>query len=212
MKETRELQLQEIYKAYPILQKINETNKQVLDKAFQFKTIECGAYLSGEECPGFIFIIEGCIKIEKIDLEGRQTSLYEIGRGEICHESLSCHLKCEDLEINGRALTITRIGLLPKEVVQKYLLRDIDFMQELYKNLYHKLKVIISHKESIIHQSIEDRLIAYIKRDGKQVIYATHQDIAVELGSSREVISRKLKQLEREGVVELGRGKIKIMN
>ncbi|MEG0014637.1 MAG: Crp/Fnr family transcriptional regulator, partial [Cellulosilyticaceae bacterium] len=163
------------------------------------------------ECPGFIFIIEGHIKIEKIDLEGRQTSLYEIGQGEICHESLSCHLSCEKLEIIGYALTTTKIGILPKEVMQKYLLEDIEFMKYLYKNLYLKFKLLISHKESIIHQSIEDRLLKYIHGNNKEVIYATHQEIALELGSSREVISRKLKKLEGEGVVELGRGKIKVI-
>lgn len=203
--------LEELYRAYPILQSIDGKHKKVVGEQFRFKTIESGEYLRGEECPGFIFITEGYIKIEKIDLEGRQTSLYEIGQGEICHESLSCHLSCENLEIIGYALTQTKIGVLPKEVVQKYLLQDIEFMQYLYKNLYHKFKLLISHKESIIHESIEDRLIKYINRDNKEVIYATHQEIALELGSSREVISRKLKKLEGEGLVELGRRKIRLI-
>ncbi|MEG2841762.1 MAG: Crp/Fnr family transcriptional regulator, partial [Cellulosilyticaceae bacterium] len=164
--------LEEIYKAYPILQSVDEKNKKVIGEQFRFKTIERGEYLRGEECPGFIFIIEGHIKIEKIDLEGRQTSLYEIGQGEICHESLSCHLSCEKLEIIGYALTTTKIGILPKEVMQKYLLEDIEFMKYLYKNLYLKFKLLISHKESIIHQSIEDRLLKYIHGNNKEVIYA----------------------------------------
>ncbi|MEG0014636.1 MAG: Crp/Fnr family transcriptional regulator, partial [Cellulosilyticaceae bacterium] len=58
--------LEEIYKAYPILQSVDEKNKKVIGEQFRFKTIERGEYLRGEECPGFIFIIEGHIKIEKI--------------------------------------------------------------------------------------------------------------------------------------------------
>lgn len=214
MKKTNEVigqQLNDVYKAYPILKSIDEKNKKLVSEHLVFRTLESGQYLKVEECPGFIFVIKGRIKVERIDSEGRQTSLYEIGRGEICHESLSCYIGCENLEIVGYALADTRVGILPKVVMQNYLLEDIGFMQYLYKNLYNKFKLIISHKESIIHESIEDRLIKYMKKNDTGVIYATHQEIALELGTSREVVSRKLKKLEEEGRVELGRGKIKII-
>ncbi|MGL6175013.1 MAG: Crp/Fnr family transcriptional regulator [Cellulosilyticaceae bacterium] len=201
--------IESLYKAYPILKMINERNKNKLDEGFSFRVLERGEYLRGKECPGLIFIVKGKIKAEKIDLEGRQTNLYEIEEGELCHESLSCHLKCESLEVMGYAVVDTIVAILPKEMIDKYLLNDVEFMQYLYKNLYNKFKTIIGHKESIIHESIEERVLKYLAQKGKNIIYTTHQEIALELGSSREVISRKLKQLENEGYIELGRGKIK---
>lgn len=198
-----------LYKAYPILKDINEKNKNRLDQAFIFRYLERGEYLQGKECPGVVFIVKGKIKAEKVDLEGRQTNLYEIKEGELCHESLSCHLKCESLEVMGYAIVDTLVAVLPREITDKYLLNDIEFMKYLYKNLYNKFRMIIGHKESMIHESIEERVLKYLDQRGKNIIYTTHQEIALELGSSREVISRKLKQLENEGYIELGRGKIK---
>lgn len=204
------MEVKQLYKVYPILQEMNRKSNNRLEGEFKFRTLESGEYLKGKECPGLMFIVKGKIKVEKVDLEGRQTNLYEIGAGELCHESLSCHLNCETLEIVGYALVDTQIAMLPKALIDKYLLGDIEFMHYLYKNLYSKFKTIIGHKAAIIHESIEERLLKYLNDKGNNVVYATHQEIALELGSSREVISRKLKQLEQEGYIELGRGKIKI--
>lgn len=201
--------IENLYKVYPILKVINEKNKNRLNGEFSFRFLERGEYLKGKECPGLFFIVKGKIKAEKINLEGKQTNLYEIKEGELCHESLSCHLKCEPLEVIGYAMVDTLVAVLPREVTDRYLLNDIEFMQYLYKNLYNKFRTIIGHKESIIHESIEERVLKYLDQKGKNIIYTTHQEIALELGSSREVISRKLKQLENEGYIELGRGKIK---
>lgn len=199
-----------LYRAYPILKKMNEKSKNQIETQLSFKTLQEGEFLRGVECPGLIFIIKGVIKVEKIDAEGRQTHLYEIKSGEVCHQSLSCHMKCELLEIVGCALVETEVAILPRELIDQYLIGDLEFMHYVYKNLYNKFKMIIEHKEAIIHESIEERVVKYLKKKGSQIIYATHQEIALEVGTSREVVSRKLKELEREGVIELGRGKIKI--
>lgn len=202
--------VERLYEIYPILQRINIKNKNRLESKFQFKVLNQGELLRGGECPGLIFIIKGAIKIERIDEEGRQTHLYQIRAGEFCHQSISCQLECESLEIVGCALVETEVAMLPRGIVQEQLLEDLDFVKYLYKNLYSRFKLVIGHKAEIIHESIEERVVKFLIGKGSTVIYMTHQEIALEVGSSREVISRKLKELEREGVVELGRGKIKL--
>lgn len=202
--------IDELCMTYPILKSISERSKSILKENIIFKKLEEGSYLKSGECPGIIFIISGRVKIERINNQGKQTSLYEIGKGELCHESLSCYLECMPLEITGYAVVDTQIGILPRELARVYLLEEPAFLQYIYRQLYTKLHTLIGHKEAIIHESIEERVWKFLEKQKSNIIYATHQEIAMEVGSSREVISRQLKKLEKEGYIELGRGKIKI--
>ena len=202
--------IDELCMTYPILKSISEKSKTILKENMIFKKLEEGSYLKSGECPGVIFIINGRVKIEKINNEGKQTSLYEIVKGELCHESLSCDLECIPLTITGYAIVDTQIAILPRELARIYLLQEPAFLQYIYRQLYAKLHTLIGHKEAIIHESIEERVWKFLEKQKSNIVYATHQEIAMEVGSSREVISRQLKKLEKEGHIELGRGKIKI--
>lgn len=199
-----------LYQAYPILEEIDKKSQGRLGDAFAFTTIQAGEKLKGDRCPGLIFVLKGSVKIERINEAGGQTSLYVIHTGELCHESLSCYLQCKALDIVGYAVVDTEIAILPHEWVGYYLLEDVSFMQYLYKKLYKHFRQLIGDKEAIIHDSVEERLLKYLKDKNTHVVYATHQEIAVDIGTSREVVSRKLKKLEEEGYVKLARGKIKI--
>lgn len=204
--------IEKLYCKYPILKAINYKYNNKLEEHIQFKHIECDQMLKGDTCPGLIFIIEGSIKVERINENGEQTSLYTINEGELCHESLSCFLDCKPLEIIAYAKVDSLVAVIPHDVVEKYLLSDVAFMRYLYQKLYGYFRKMIVDKEAIIHESVEERLLSYLKEKNTSIIYTTHQTIAVDIGSSREVVSRKLKQFEKQGYLELGRGKIKLIN
>lgn len=201
---------EQLYKVYPILKEMDEKTREAITTYFNYRTIKSGEPLKGDQCPGLIFILQGSVKIERINEQGGQTSLYTIHAGELCHESLSCYLTCQSLEIVGYAIVDTQIAVLPHEVVRAHLLNDVVFMQYAYKKLYHYFQQLIGAKEAIIHQSVEERLLKFLKDKNTPIIYTTHQEIAIDIGTSREVVSRKLKKLEEEGYVKVERGKIKI--
>jgi CRP/FNR family transcriptional regulator len=205
------MEIKKLYKAYPILKEVNERNFGRIEENIRFLKIRSGEYLKWEECPGLVLIINGGLKAERLDAEGRQTNMYDLKKGEICHENLSCYIECDTLNITRYALVDTELAILPRGVVTQYLLEDAVFMQYLYKSLYIKFKTLIENKEALLHESIEERVLKYLEKQGKSVIYTTHQKIALELGTAREVVSRKLKELEKEGYVALERGKIKIL-
>lgn len=199
-----------LYTMYPILGEINKKSGGTLGDAFSFTTIQAGGKLKGAQCPGLIFVLKGSVKIERVNESGGQTGLYVIHAGELCHESLSCYLQCKPLDIVGYAVVDTQIAILPHEWVGYYLLNDVSFLQYLYKKLYKHFRQLIGDKEAILHDSVEERLLKYLRDKNTRVVYATHQEIAVDIGTSREVVSRKLKKLEEEGYLSLSRGKIKI--
>ena len=204
--------INKLYEAYPILAQIDEANKGILSERANFKELSSGEYLTTreDECIGFLFVISGSIKIQKLNEKGEETNLYNIERGQFCHEALSCFMNCTSLNIIGKAIHDSKICVIPFDIVNKYLLHDTLFLQYIYKDLYNKFKIIINTKEQIKHESLTNRLIKLLIDKKSKNIYLTHNDLAFELDSAREVISRKLKELENMGYLKLSRGKIQI--
>lgn len=81
----------------------------------------------------------------------------------------------------------------------------------MYKDLYNKFNAVIENKERIIHESLESRLIRLLLSKNSKIIYATHGQLAFEVDSAREVVSRKLKSIEKSGYIKLQRGRIIIL-
>ena len=104
----------------------------------------------------------------------------------------------------------SKICIIPFDIVNTYLLNNTLFLQYIYKDLYSKFNVIINVKEEVKHEPLTNRLIKLLISKNSKNIYVTHNDLAFELDSAREVISRKLKQLEKMGYLKLSRGKIQI--
>lgn len=205
--------LKKLYKLYPILKEINLDNKELIKDNIIFKEVLANEYLrTGEDsCSGFIFVLEGTIKIQKLNEDGAETNLYNISQGDFCHEALSCFVNCNSLNIIGKAIQDSKIALISGEIVKRYFLEDKRFLQEIYKDLYLKFRNVIENKEERVHESLEKRLIKLLISKKSSVVYITHSELAFELDSAREVISRKLKKLENQGFIKTTRGKIQIL-
>lgn len=204
--------INKLYEAYPILTEIDKKHKGILSEKATFKELLSGEYLIAREneCIGFLFTISGSIKIQKLNEKGEETNLYNLERGHLCHEALSCFMNCKSLNIIGKAIQDSKICIIPFDVVNQYLLQDTLFLQYIYKDLYSKFKTIINSKEEVKHESLTNRLVKLLIDKKSKNIYLTHNDLAFELDSAREVISRKLKELEKKGYLKLSRGKIQI--
>ncbi|MEG2288318.1 MAG: Crp/Fnr family transcriptional regulator [Clostridium sp.] len=205
--------IKEVYEAYPMLKRVDNNNGEILRKNIVFKNIFANEYLKTAEgsCGGFILVIKGNINIHRINQEGNETNLYNIGRGDICHEALSCFLNCQSLNIVGKAIQDSLVAIIPPEIVKEYFLRDKNFVEEIYKDLYVKFKLVIENKEARSHESIEHRLIKLLISKKSNIIYGTQSELAFQIDSAREVVSRKLKDIERRGYIKVMRGKIQIV-
>ncbi|MGG7142822.1 Crp/Fnr family transcriptional regulator [Clostridium nigeriense] len=209
----------ELLKAYPFLR---EVENEVLD--LFFKRIIVNNYEAGQNifsdkvsCIGFSFILEGRLRIYKIGDDGKEVTLYRIGKGDSCFNTILCALTDSDeisfADVEENAL----IAILPMDIFKKYLVNNSSFLKYMFKNLYNKFENVVEGLEKVTFDSIENRLINYFNlklkdNNGARIIYTTHEKIAADIGSSREVVSRSLKALEKRGLLELGRGKIKMKN
>ena len=204
--------INKLYEAYPILAEINKKNKEIISERAVFKELLADEYLKTNdgECIGFLFVINGTIKVQKINEKGEETNLYNIKKGQLCHEALSCFMNFKSLNIIGKAIQDSEICIISFDIVNKYLLNDTSFLKYIYSDLYDKFKIIINVKEEVKHESLTNRLIKLLLEKNSRNIYLTHSEIAFELDSAREVVSRKLKELEKGGYLKLSRGKIQI--
>ena len=203
-----------LYELYPVFKIIDENNEKIISKNAYFRTLNAEEYISSVSgtCQGILFILKGCINIRRINSEGDETNLYNITQGELCHEALSCLLQYKPLNIIGTAISESVVCIISREIVNKYFIKNPDFLSYMYKDIYEKFNYIIEKREDKNHKSLEERIISYLDKKNSRIVYSTHEDIAYEIDSKREVVSRKLKELERQGYVKLERGKITILN
>jgi CRP/FNR family transcriptional regulator len=205
--------IKSLYESYPILYNMNQKNNKIIDKHAVFKTVYADEQVNPQEgtCLGILFVIKGTIKIQKINLEGEETNLYNIKQGEFCHEALTCLAHFESLNITGRAIQNSEICIIPIDTVRLYFMKDPEFLLYIYEDLHNKFNAVIENKEEIMHESLETRLVKLLINKNSSIIYATHSELAFEVDSAREVISRKLKEIEKRGYIKLERGKILII-
>ncbi|MDT8413464.1 MAG: Crp/Fnr family transcriptional regulator [Vicingaceae bacterium] len=157
-------------------------------------------------------VITGSIKVMRTDDDGREILLYYIKSGESCIMSFLGGLHQDTSKIKAIAEENTEILFIPTEKLN-ILMREypewLDYMFRLYHKRFEELLDVVNE---IAFKKMDERLLNYLENkvalSKNNVISITHEQMANELGTARVVISRLLKQLETEGVVELGRNKI----
>lgn len=159
-------------------------------------------------------VLEGAIKILRMDEDGKELFLYYLEPGETCALSLTCCSASRPSEIKAVAEEKTVILGIPigkhEEFTDKYK-QWKDFVSMTYQSRFQEMLIAL---DAVAFKRMDERLMRYIVTKMKQYkaneLHITHQEIANELGTSREVISRLLKQLEKKKWIELGRNVIYI--
>jgi CRP/FNR family transcriptional regulator len=187
----------------------------ILDKG-QVLNLESGKVLMepGQFIKAVPLVIEGSVKIMRMDDEGKELFLYYLDQGETCALSLTCCSAARPSEIKAVVEDKAVMIFLPIEIHEQFsneFKQWKDFVSSTYQMRFQELLVAL---DAVAFKRMDQRLMQYIVTKMKQhkanELHTTHQEIANELGTSREVISRLLKQLEKKKWIELGRNVIYI--
>lgn len=196
------------------------TDKDLIEEILNQKLVEIepNQFIlhEGEYVKQIPLIIEGRVKVIRIDESGREILMYHIVAGESCALSISAVLNFN----KSRAVAITeektQAIILPVDKVREWMQIYpgwTRFVLTLYQQRFNEL---IDLFDALAFKNIDNRLIENLKEklllSPDRFIQATHQQLANELGTAREVVSRLLKQLEKEGKIRNHRGKIEIIN
>ncbi|MFA9391531.1 MAG: Crp/Fnr family transcriptional regulator [Prolixibacteraceae bacterium] len=166
----------------------------------------------GKYIRSFPIILEGLIKVCRRDQEGREILLYYLNPGQVCAMSLTCCMGRMQSNISAFAEEDTEIIRIPVECLDRWMVDYItwkEFVMYAYRTRFDELLTTI---DSIAFKKMDERLIKFFsdrfKATGATTYNGTHQEIANSLTTSREVISRLLKQLEKMGDIKISRNKI----
>lgn len=168
----------------------------------------------GDPCLNYLLIVSGSVKVFTRAENGREIVLYHITSGGSCVLTTSCLIASEDYPAEGVTETDIVALAIPKSVFEQYMDESRVFQKQVFKSYGDRLIKLITLVEEISFAKLDLRLAKYLLENGSvnTPIHSTHQALATELGSAREVISRQLKEFEHKGWVQLSRGKIEIRN
>ena len=197
----------------------NLTDSKLLDRLVekgQFSTFESGKTLMepGQFVKAVPLVLEGSIKIMRMDEEGKELFLYYLQPGETCALSLTCCSASRPSEIKAvieEKATLLFIPIQIHEQLTDEFKQWKDFVSTTYPHRFQEMLTVL---DAVAFKRMDERLMNYIVTKMKQLktneLHTTHQEVANELGTAREVISRLLKQLEKKKWIELGRNVIYI--
>lgn len=171
------------------------------------------AFRTGDECAAYLVVLDGQVRVQLISPGGREVTLYRVDPGNTCVLTTSCLLSgtCYPAEAVAEA-DVTALGI-SHQAFQAALQKYSTFRDHVFEKFSERLKNVIFRVEDLMFESIEARLaraLLGLDKEGKENV--THQELAVELGTAREVVSRHLKRFEEDGLIRLGRGQVVVMD
>ena len=166
---------------------------------------------AGDSCDNYLLLLEGEIRVQLTSASGREVTLYRIRPGGSCILTTSCLLGNDHYPAAAVAESEVTAALVASADF-KTALRDSDTFREfVFDGFARRLSHVIERIEEIAFTSIDSRLAAALL-SAATTKRITHQQLAVEIGTAREVVSRHLKHFESRGWVGLGRGKVEILD
>lgn len=183
----------------------------------QLRTMLVGAYLirPGEFIRSVPIIISGSVKIMRPDNEGREALLYYLGGLDACAISLTCCMGRKQSEISALVEEETELIMIPVDKVDEWLCQFSTWKQFVFQTYQKRFDNLLATVDEVIFHKLDERLMAYLQKKAQscqcRVLSITHEEIAQDLATSREVISRLLKQFERTGHLKLMRNKIDLL-
>lgn len=164
----------------------------------------------GALCQNYLLVARGEVRVQLLTAGGREVVLYHVGPGDSCVLTTSCLLGAAHYPAEGITVNEVTAFALSAADFQQGLDSSSVFRRFVFGNLGRRLSEVIARMEQVVFAPIDARLagsLLQLSGAGDQ-LSATHHELAVELGTAREVVSRHLKRFEENGWVRLGRGSI----
>lgn len=212
-----EVTLHEIKKKFPFIDHLSFEDHERFKHHMIFEHYYAGALLmeEGKTCSNLFFILKGVIRIYKVSADGREVTLYRMSEGETCLITASCLMSQAPFNAIAQAETDVEIVAVPAKLFSHLLNNSSAFQQFIFENTFSRLQDVMDVVSSITFDPVQVRIAELLYKTGEKTgfarsLYFTHEQIAVEIGSSREVISRALHKPDFKAALCSERGRLKI--
>lgn len=209
------MNISEFTKAFPVFRNGSQELLRDLISASRRQTVPAGTqiYHEGDACSAIAFVLSGDIRVYKIGQTGREITLYEIGPGETCILNASCILSRRTYPANAVTLSDTGLFMVPSAEFRRLIAEHEKVRDFIFTLLSHRLTGVMELVEEVAFGHMDERLLDYlVEKSADNRLETTHQKIANDLGTSREVVSRLLKDFERKGRVRLSRNAVTLLD
>jgi len=167
-----------------------------------------------DECPGFVSVQEGTIRVSLTGPGGREIVLYRVRPGEVCLQTFACLADGRTYTAEGVAETDIVAEIVPVPLYEKLMAEDPAFRTHISSAIAHRFADFEHLVENLALTGLEARLAGALLRlaDGDGDVLMTHEALAAEIGSAREVVSRQLARFAKSGLIDSARGRVRIVS
>jgi CRP/FNR family transcriptional regulator len=161
-------------------------------------------------------LLSGVIRVVRHDDEDKELLLYYLDEGESCAASVQCCMQGRKSEVQAIAEEDCTILFIPQIMTDRWMMQYEEWKNFILKTFQNRFNDLLSALDALAFNKLDDRLAFYLSEKSRihknDLIHISHQEIANDLNSSREVISRLLKKMEQRGMVLLGRNSIRLLD
>ena len=199
---------------FPPLTKLEPSAREMLAKGSRIIEAPVGTvgYREGDTCQAFVMRLGGQSRVYKLSAGGREILLYRVTGGETCVLTTTCLLGNSDYPASTVVEEPIRDVIVPKNIFNQLMIDSAVFRTFVMTNYGALISDLIVLLDEVAFHSLDARLAKLLLDSGSDHITKTHQLLADELGTAREVVSRQLKRFEQKGWLILGRGQIDLAN
>ncbi|MBL7688100.1 MAG: Crp/Fnr family transcriptional regulator [Bdellovibrionaceae bacterium] len=200
-----------------ILNLLGKDDRSFLESRSMRHAVEAGHVLfrEGDACANFVLVLNGSIRVQKVSETGRQIVLYHVGDSDICALTTTGLIGHSVYQAEGVADTPVEMLLLPDKAFTEMLDRSPAFRESVFASLASRITSLIVKIDEVTFTKMAVRLARALveaeKRQGTRVLEMSHQDLADELGTAREVVSRQLSEFQRRGWIRLDRRSLEVL-
>lgn len=213
-KEDREF----IKESLPFYDNLKEDERNLLESSLIFTKHPKGTVLhrGSQDCLGLIIVKSGQLRAFIVSEEGKELTVYRLFEYDICLFSAACLFNNIEFDIYVEASAESEVYLIPSPVFNRLFNENIHVLKFTNNLLSSRFTEVMWIVEQAIFMSFDKRLALFLLEQmniqNSNVLTLTHEEIAKNLASAREVVTRMLKYFQRENILKISRGKIEIMN
>jgi CRP/FNR family transcriptional regulator len=199
--------------AFPALAGLDRAARRRLAAARR-ATVPAGevVFREGDACSHYLMVLAGSVRVQMVSEQGREIVLYRVGGGQTCVLTTACLMGGQAYNAQGVVESEVTALMLPAAAFRDLVAESAGFRDFVFSAYGTRLSDLLLLVEEVAFRRVDARLAALLlARSEAGGMAVTHQGLAVELGTAREVISRQLKEFERRGWVRLGRGRVAVV-
>ena len=210
--------MESVLERLPFWKLLTDSEKELVQQNAVIRLYEKGTrvYSSERECLGMLFVMQGEMRTYLLSEEGREVTLFRIYPNDLCVLSASCVISQISFDTQMSAQKVTEALMIPPSIVLLLKEKNLSVRCFLYELATKRFSDVMWAMQQILFKRLDQRLALFLMQEsqrlGTDTIHMTHEQIAQQISSAREAVARMLKQFSEDGLVELKRGAIRLLD